>query len=238
MRRLLPLLALLALLATLSPASAQAADRTLSVLGRGSVQRRPDTAQVTASLRRTAPTARAARDSVNKRTARVIAVALGLGVARADIQTSSITLSRSTIRPLRRGAPRRVRYHAATSVELRVTDITRLGPLLNAITAAGANGIDGPRFSFASPSAGAADAERAALADARARADSAAAQLGLGVIGVQSVNLDPGAVDTPQPASETQAGSAPAQQGRPAPTPVQAGTEEITAAVAVVYLLG
>src|SRR4051812_35320196 len=234
MRRILPLLAVLF---ALTPAPALAAEQTLSVLGRGSVQRKPDTAQVTASVRRTAPTAQAARDSVNTRTRRVVAAATGLGIPRTDIQTSSITLSRSTLRPLRKGGPRRVRYNASTTVEVRVADLDRLAPLFNAVTAAGANGIDGPEFSFGDPSAGRADAERAALADARARADSAAAQLGLTVIGVQSVNLDPARVSTPEPA-QAQAVAPATGAPRPVPTPVLPGTEEITAEVAVVYLLG
>jgi hypothetical protein len=52
--------------------------------------------------------------------------------------------------------------------------------------------VFGPEFGFSDPSQGTILANRAALADARRRADDAAAQLGQRITGIQSVDLAPG----------------------------------------------
>ncbi len=85
-----------------------------------------------------------------------------------------------------------MRFTARSSLSIHLTDAGQAGPVLDALTAAGADDVDGPNFGFSNPSAGRAEAETAALADARARADAAAAAVGLRVVGVQAIDLDPG----------------------------------------------
>ena len=108
------------------------------------------------------------------------------GVADADIRTVGLDhparAGQEEARPLprraddRRPRPRRRRRSRA---------------LIDAVAAAGADAIGDPEFGFADPSAGRTLATRAALADARRRADDAAAVAGLRITGVRSVNLDP-----------------------------------------------
>ena len=68
----------------------------------------------------------------------------------------------------------------------------QVGALIDAASEAGAEDIEGPEFGFCDPSRGACSRPRAAIADARKRADDAAAQTGLRIIGVRSVVLAPG----------------------------------------------
>ena len=69
--------------------------------------------------------------------------------------------------------------------------VAKLAPLLDAVASAGADAVGEPDFGFADPSAGRLLATRAALADARRRADDAAAVVGMRITGVRTVSLDP-----------------------------------------------
>ena len=70
-------------------------------------------------------------------------------------------------------------------------DVPGLGRLIDAVADTGVD-VFGPEFGFSDPTLGTILATRAALADARRRADDAAAQLGRRVTGVHSVDLAPG----------------------------------------------
>jgi uncharacterized protein YggE len=75
-------------------------------------------------------------------------------------------------------------------------------------------------------------ATRAAIADARRRADDAAAALGYQVTGVQSVQLDPQSqVVVPV------AGAPSASAGPSTPTTVHPGVQEVDAQVEIVYTI-
>jgi len=231
LRRLLPLLALAVALTV--PAAASA-DTTLSVVGQGSAFATPDTADISASVRHTAPTANAARDEVARRTNALLAALDRLGVPRSDITTTSVGVSRQFNKKQRP----KVTFRAFSSLSIHLTDVTKAGPALDALTAAGATDVDGPNFSFSNPSAGRPEAEAAALADARSRADAAAAAVGLRVIGVQAIDLNPGEGIGPLARSGADVSSTTAAPAPEAPTPVQNGRQQVTASVAVVYLLG
>ena len=237
MQRTAPVL--LTLLALALPAGARAADAvpvpaTLSVVGEGTARLSPDLAVVVVDFERRRKDAVEARNSVNTRTQRVINSATALGVDRKDIQTATITLERSVLRPLRKGGRQRIRYSASSEVTLRVSDVSVVGKVLNAATAAGASSIDGPNFDFSDPTAGRAAAEQAAVLDARRRADAAAALVGEKVVGVQSLDLNPNSGPAPQVSAGT---TAPAPKTTPVPTPVSAGTEEFDATVNAVFLI-
>src|SRR4051794_26619388 len=240
MRRIAtPLLITLGLLVPTSTATAaDPVPATLSVVGEGTARLAPDLAVVVVDFQRRRKDAVDARNSVNKRSQRLIDSATSLGIDRKEIQTAAITLERAVLRPLKKGGKQRIRYTAETTVSLRVVDVDVTGKLLNAATAAGASSIDGPNFDFSDPTAGRAAAEKAAVENARKRADAAAALVGQKVVGVQSLDLNPNS-STPTPDSQVAAGSGPAPQKSttPAPTPVAAGQEEFNASVTAVFLI-
>ncbi len=244
MRRLILVLAATSMLLAAPAAAQQPADRTLGVQGLGEVELAPDVGSFDAVVRRTAPTSRGARNAANVRLNRIVARLRALGVPRQDITTTSVSLFRQRIR-LRRGGPLRVRYTATGAFAVRVEDPARVGRALDAVAGAGATSIDGPQFSFsqAKRTEGRLASERAALADARRRADEAAASQGQRVAGVRSIELDPGGTGEPadeeatfaEPQSSTAGSGAPARAT--APTPVLPGRDRFTSAVRVVYLL-
>lgn len=216
---------------TTPPASPPA---TLSITGAGSVEIAPDVAELSIEVRSTSATATAARSKANARTAAVLLAITKLGIDRGSIQTSGISLSRSQVAATRHHPAHRL-YAASNDLTVRTTQVSLVGPIVDAATRAGADTIDGPNFSFGDPSAGKAAATRAALTDARTRADDAAAAIGYRVVGVQSVAIDPDASQTPLPLAA--AAPATADLKAPTPTPVEAGQQEVDATVDVVFLI-
>lgn len=226
-------------LAVLAPAAALAdtASTTLHVVGNGRVFVTPDRATVTINVNRSAATRQLARRRVNAISARIIGGLVGTGIERPSIQTSSITLNSSqvTIGPV--GHRRhRISYNAEIDLTVTTKQIKLLSPLFAIASRDGASSFAGPSFDFSDPSAGLVGATAAALRDARRRADAAAAALGMHVIGVQSVDLDPGSGSAQSPSAPAAGGSAP--RSAPPKTPVLTGRQEVDAQVDVVYELG
>jgi uncharacterized protein len=217
------------------PAPASAAPATLSITGNGSVEIPPDEATLSIEVRSTAATATGARSKANARTDAVLLAITKLGVPRAGIQTSGVSLSRSEVAATRRHPAHKL-YGASNDLTVETTTVSLVGPIVDAATRAGADSVDGPDFSFADPSDGLAAATRAALADARSRAADAAAALGYQVVGVQSVAIDPPDEVTPV-AEGTLDAQAPAAAARPVPTTVDPGEQEVDATVDVVFVI-
>jgi uncharacterized protein len=213
-----------------TPAAAAAGSTTLHVVGHGRTFVTPDLATVTITVDRTTASRELARGRTNGATAQIISGLLRIGIARIDIQTSSITLTASSVSTGRH--PHRTVYTAEIDLTVTTNRISLLSALFNVASRGGASGFSGPNFGFSDPSAGLIDATAAALKDARRRADAAAAAIGMQVIGVQSIDLDPGS--TPVPAAG--APSAPTSTG--SKTPVLPGRLEVDVSVDVVYLIG
>ncbi len=220
-------------------ASAAVADvtspSTLSVDGSGSVMVTPDVASLSVSVARSATRSAVALSAANRRIGAIVAAIRAAGVPKAGIQTTSIDVSRGTVRVGPRNHQHRVRRYTATE-SLSITSATSIvGRVIDGATRAGADSINGPDFSFSDPSAGVVAATNAALADARRRGDAAAASLGYRVTGVQSVNLNPqSTVVSPV----TAGGAAPGATSTPTtPTNIHPGAEEVDATVAIVYTI-
>jgi|tagenome__1003787_1003787.scaffolds.fasta_scaffold20919338_3 uncharacterized protein YggE len=219
--------ALAATLLLAAPAAAQTTDTTptIAVDGSGTATLLPDIADFQAGVLRRAPTSARARRSANARIAAILKALKARGVADADIQTAGLSIER-------RRFHHRVRYTAAQTLTIRSRDVKHLGALLDAVANAGADSVEAPEFGFADPSNGQQLAERAALADARKRADAAAAQTGLRITGVRSVDLDPQAGEFAPESTGAGGGSS---EKAPRPTRIEPGTQAFSATVRVVY---
>jgi uncharacterized protein len=216
-------------------ASAAVADATspstLSVDGSGSVLVTPDVASVSVSVARSATRSAVALSAANLRAGAIVAAIRAAGVPKAGIQTTSIDVSRGTVRVGPRNHQHRVRRYTATE-SLSITSPTSIvGRVIDRATRAGADSINGPDFSFSDPSAGIVAATNAAIADARRRGNAAAASLGYRLTGVQSVDLNPQSTVAPVSA-------APGATATPTtPTNIHPGAEEVDATVAIVYTI-
>jgi hypothetical protein len=225
-----------ALLFSIAPVAAQTVPpRTLNIAGNAEVHAVPDAALVSTGVVTEGETAAAALKANSAALAKVVEAIRSSGVESKDLQTSGLSLQARTYRPEKPTAndrPRIVGYTAANQVTLRVRDPAKLGDLLDKITAAGANRIDGIEFVVSNQEARLDEARRMAVADAKDKADlyARAAGFTLGKV----MNLSEESMPLPRPmARAMMAGAA----GAAAPVPVEAGEMTLSVRVRVVWSL-
>jgi len=180
--------AALALLAALAlPAAADAPPRVITVTGEGLVAVTPDLAWVSVGVSHDADKAADAMDMMSEAAAEVLAELEAAGILPADMQTGQLTLEPRYDYSSYGGVPKMLGYTAATTIEVRVRDLDRLGDVLDTVVGVGANRLGGIRFDMADQGDAMADARRAAVADARARADLYAGAAGVTLGDLQSL---------------------------------------------------
>jgi uncharacterized protein len=180
----------LVLLAFLIPAgsalagagSDPAARGTISVRGEASVAAVPDRVELTVGHNNRAQTAAAAVAANSAAMEKIFAVLRDSGIAARDMRTAGFSVSPVTTRPDRNAAPRIVSYRVSNRVVVVLRDRARLGELLDTLTQAGANRINGIRFLIGETEKLADRARRKAVEDARRKArlyaDTAGVTLG------------------------------------------------------------
>jgi uncharacterized protein YggE len=131
--------------------------------------------------------------------------------------------------------PRQDMYRVSNTVEVKIRDLARVGQVLDAAVAAGANNIWGVQFGLDSTDAIEAQAREKAAADARARADALAKLQGVALAGVVSINEMGGGGGMPYPMP-----MAPMVMGMrgEAGTPVAPGEVTFATQIQGVYALG
>ena len=97
---------------------------------------------------------------------KVLAAIKAAGIAERDVQTSGVSLN-PQYRYADNEAPKITGYQASNTVSLKVRDIAKLGKVLDALAAQGANQINGPSFEIDQPEPVYDEARPAALKKAR-----------------------------------------------------------------------
>jgi len=176
---------LAALLMVVAGASAQERPAVtpplITVNGTGQAEADPDMATVRLGVEAQGKTAGAAQAAVSETTQRVIAQILRLVPDRKRTQTSELTLnpvySEESVRAGR--APQIVAYRARNVVTVRMDDLTKVGPVVDASISAGATNLEGIFFGLRNERPARQSALREAVADARAKAEAMAEALGV-----------------------------------------------------------
>ena len=222
MRRLLFLLAVSA--ALLAPATATAAERTVSVQATVEREVPNDAAEVRFTVSKERQGRAAALRIVALRLRAVIAAAQATpGVGPGDVTTGSIS-----VRRVERG--KRPVYRASESVTVVTHNPEAAGDLVSAGVAAGATSTRGPNFFVgdreAAYNAALVEALRRAKAKAEMLATAAGATLGPAITITESGNV----ISTPGP----QAADSPVSKSSP---PVKPGRSTVKATVAATFAL-
>ena len=118
-------------------------DRSITAAGLGSVTTVPDRAHFSFGVQAQSRTASQALEAADAQLTRVVAALRSAGVAQADIQTEQISLSPRTSED----GVQIVGYIAISSVSVRVRNLDRAGPVVDAAVGAGANQVYGPSLS-------------------------------------------------------------------------------------------
>jgi uncharacterized protein YggE len=211
--------------------------KTIQVSGTGSVSSAPNEAIITLAVQ-TQDTS--ATNAVSENAAlmnKVVQALLSIGVDQNEIQTSSYTLTiqtmtttTTTVTPMQTVQPmlqssNTIQYVARNTIQVTLTNVTLVGPALDAAVNAGVNEVDGVTFTFTPQLTASLQKEAIQLAtqDAANQANAIASALGLKLIG---------------PISITPSFNQPFYQAFAAasnPTPIQPGTLQLTAQVQATY---
>lgn len=216
------------------PAQASEKSPTLSLQGRGEISVAPDAATVTTRVVSTGKTAPETLQDNTAAMAKVIADIKAAGVAGKDIQTSGFSIHPRYDNPdNRKGQPTKiVGYEVANGVTATIRDLTKLGDVMTAVVASGANSVGGINFVVSDTNEKLDEARKAAVADARRKAEllTEAAGVKLGKI----LSITEANAPTPRPYAmrleKTMAMAA-------APVPMEAGEETLSATVSIVWEL-
>lgn len=200
--------------------SAAAEPGGITVQGTASIASVPDRAQLSFDVESQGESARAALAANAAEMRRVIAALRSAGAS--DVTTQYVSLSpRYDERSEAQG------FTATNSVSATVKDLARAGSVIDAAVAAGANGVYGPSLSRGDQASLYRQALRAAVENARASAQALASAAGLSLGRVTAIVEGGGA---PQPLPYAAADKAMAES-----TPIEPGTQEVSATVSVTF---
>ena len=204
----------------------------LSVAAQAEARRVPDVATISAGVVTQAADANAAMQQNATQMQKVMAQIRAAGVAERDVQTAGISVQ-PQYRYAENQPPVITGYQASNTVNVKVRDIGKLGKVLDALVASGANQVNGPSFEVDKPESAYDEARLAALKKAEARAKTYADAMGLRVRRVVSIS-EGGAMPPPMPMMRAQAMDA---MGK-AETSVSPGETVLSVNLDVVFELG
>jgi uncharacterized protein len=207
-----------------------AAAETISVSGVGRVTLPPDRASFSVGVQSMGTTVAAAVQDNNTRVAAIVAALRKLGAGDREIRTSQVSIyPQQDAQPNR--APRIVGYQVSNNVTVTRPDPTEVGRYLQAAVDAGANTVSGVSFTVSDPAKGRETGLQAAFADARAKADVLARAAGRTVGRALAITEGTAVTPPPYPFARAQA------MEMKMDMPIEAGAEELTFSVSVVFEL-
>ncbi|MEM7429335.1 MAG: SIMPL domain-containing protein [Pseudomonadota bacterium] len=215
-----------------------AADRTITVTGKGTRTAAPDIAVVTLGV---VSEARTAREALSRNTGSMQALKqtlTGQGVAEEDLQTSNFSVQPRYVYPKRQanGAqqpPRIVGYTVSNQLTGVMRDLDKLGEILDAAVSTGSNQIHSLRFSIDKPQPLRDEARKIAVARAVAKAKLLTEAAGVRLGQIMAIR-EAGGSRPPVPVARARAF---ASEAAAAPVPVARGEQEVSAQVTITWQL-
>ena len=145
--------------------------RTVAVVGTATIKAAPDEAVISLGVQTQAATAQGAITQNAERMMAVLQALVGQGIGKDDIATSYVSLY-----PTYSNTGMEITgYQAANQIDVTVRDMEKVGPVIDASVDAGANLSNGISFRLSDENHGVNEALRAAVADARSKAETLAA---------------------------------------------------------------
>ena len=204
----------------------------LSVSAQAESRRVPDVATVSTGVVTRAADANAAMRANAEQMDKVMTAIRAAGIAERDTQTTGVNLN-PDYRYEENKAPIITGYQASNTVSIKVRDLSKLGKVLDALVASGANQVNGPNFEIDQPEAAYDEARQAALKKAQARAEMYAKSLGVKVRRIVSISEGAGfRPPVPMPMMAMARGKAEAD------TAISPGETALSANLDVVFELG
>jgi uncharacterized protein YggE len=215
------------------PAISASEGTLLSVSAEAEASRVPDVASLSTGVVTQAADANAALAANATQMNKVMAAIKDAGIAEKDIRTSGISVN-PQYKYGDNQPPTITGYQASNTVSIKVREIDKLGEVLDALVASGANQVNGPSFEIDQPEAVYDEARRAALEKAQQRAQMYAKSLGMQVRRIVSIS-EGGGFQPPRPMMMAKASF---DRAGAESSPVSPGETTLTANLDVVFELG
>lgn len=202
----------------------------ITVSGEGKVSVRPDIAVVNVGVEVTAPTVAEARAQAAEAMQRLQDAVKAAGVQDADIRTQYFNIYPQYVYS-ENEAPRIAAFTVNNQVELKVRDIDAASEVLDSAIEAGGDAVrvNGISFTVEDPESFLADARRVAIENAKERAQVLADAAGVTLGAARSISESASGGEISPPYARDAAGLG------GAPSPVNAGEQELTLTVYVVF---
>jgi uncharacterized protein YggE len=215
---------------------------TITVTGTGIATTSPDLATISFTVQQNAATVSAAQTAATAQGNKAIDAMKALGIADADITTSSYTINpqyapvRSTDVITPNGNSNTiVGYQVSESIEVKVRDTSKTGPVLQKLGDLGVQNVYGPNFGQADDSTSKDAARAAAIKDAKEKAQVLAEQLGVHLGKITNFSENGGAYPVAYD-MKMQSASA-GNMAAAAPPSLPTGTNSTSASVTITYAI-
>jgi uncharacterized protein YggE len=228
---------------------------TLFVVGNAQTMVKPDKVTLSLSVETTNTTANAALNANSKAMNNTLDALKAAGVRENETSTAFFSIS-PNYRPIdqQEGQDQYfppptletkdiISYTVANSITVDSYNLLNVSQWIDTAVQAGVNDVSSIYFSLSNERSEAIKNNllKQAVADAKSKADIAAAAVGLNVIGVKSINIESvgGFPPTPpQPFLTQETAGKAAAPGGGSPTPIIAGEQEVTSSVDTIFLIG
>lgn len=213
-----------ALIVLASPVAAQDLSNppVIVMAGQSVVHRAPDVAYLSVAVEARSKSSREAQRQNAEQTTAVRKRLTDAGIPTSGLRTIALSLDQEAEVVNGRRVPRE--YVARNGLEIRIDDLARVGEIADTVVQAGATSLGGIRFDVRDRASAEQEAIRLAVADARGRAEAAAAGVGRTIDRIIRIEDQREEVQIPRPLIMMRGEGA-------AATPVEPGVIDIRARV-------
>lgn len=183
MKKLMIMIIAVIMMLTVIPAMAET---TITVNGTGEVRVSADTAVISLGVDARDKNVLKAQQRVNETIAAIRAALISADVKEENINTEFINIY--AIYDYQNGQDQLAAYNASSTLAIKVTDMEKVGALIDAAFAAGANTLNGISFSASDTDEAKAEALKKAVADAENKAGILAEASGLKITGITLIS--------------------------------------------------
>ena len=212
----------------------------ITVTGSGQVRTAPDEAVVRLGVVAQMENAQAAQQEASRVARGILEAVAAQGVPESAVQTSQLVLTPVYQHPNPRQMevptePRIIGYRASNVVSVRLTDLSKIGPVIDAGIGAGANQVEGVHFQLQDDRAAREEALKKAVAEARGKAQAMAEALGVTLGPLLAAQEGGVTIERPEFAQMRMVAMEASVGGD---TPVAAGEVTVTGNVTLRYRIG
>jgi len=169
-----------------SPGSATV--RTIEVVGRGSITVKPDTAVITIGVTALSDSPTESYKEVGRILAKVTTALKGMGIKDDDLATAGLHMG-AEYEWLQEGGQKLKGYRTTTSLTITTKQLDAVAAIIETTVDAGANQLQGIRFTVKNTNALVEQATNLAADDATAKASQVANRMGSAVVRVMKITV-------------------------------------------------